>query len=409
MQLVVDTWPPLLIDIWGDRPDDVGAIIAALEHDDRIRQIQLFLQPPSSDCRSVTAFHLEQILAAMRKPFPALIFLDVTFYVREATPIPVIPDSFLAPRLQSLHLTGIPFPLASLRKFLLSAADLVEVRIRLIPISGYISAEEMVTCLSALTRLEELELWFQRRARRRSRLLPPSTRCVLPALTSLHFKGVYEYMEDLMARIDAPQLDDLLLVLFDQPVLDAPQLAQFISCTPRFKALTELHVLFHHHWGIFVSLPWAIRRGPQFAIQCDPPDHVPVLVELCTSSFLRTLIPVVKHLYLVVNSAAHPRVIERSAAQWLGLLQPFTAVTDLYISWELGLHVGPALHSSVGEGMTEVLPSLQNLFLEDIRNDAFREFVAARQLSGHQIDIYHRYTRWDRKIDPWLEYYGETL
>lgn len=52
--------------------------------------------------------------------------------------------------------------------------------------------------------------------------------------------------------------------------------------------------------------------------------------------------------------------------------------------------------------MTEVLPSLQSLFLEDIRVMAgpFREFVAACQLSGHQIAISH----WDVKHDPWLEH-----
>lgn len=90
----------------------------------------------------------------------------------------------------------------------------------------------MVTCLSIVTRLEEFELGSKPRDSWGSRRLPPSTRYVLPALVSLQFKGVYEYMEDLMARIDAPQL------------------VQFIGCTPQSKELNELHVLFYPQ-GLF--------------------------------------------------------------------------------------------------------------------------------------------------------------
>jgi hypothetical protein len=41
----------------------MDTIIAALEHDDRIRQIELFHS---------SSFRMEQALAAMRKPFPEL-------------------------------------------------------------------------------------------------------------------------------------------------------------------------------------------------------------------------------------------------------------------------------------------------------------------------------------------------
>jgi hypothetical protein len=204
-----------------------------------------------------------------------------------------------------------------------------------------------------------------------------------------------------MAQIDAPQLDNLKLFLFYQPqaVMDAPQLVQLIGRTPRLKALKELRVIFHRR-GIFVSLPWRHRRGVLFAVVHEPPDQLQVLVELCTSSFLRTLIPIVKHLYLIAERFLRIRVIERS--QWLELLHPFTAVKDLYLSCEFASHIGPALRRSVGEGMIEVLPSLQDLFLGEIRyiGQPFRKFVAARQLSGHQIAISH----WDGERGPWLEY-----
>ena len=152
---------------------------------------------------------MEQALAAMWKPFPELINLTLKFYYEEFSWVtwPLIPDSFLGesePRLQSLQLMHIPFPVPALQKLLLSATDLVKIRIWKIPNFWYISSEETVTCLSTLTRLEVFELGFQARVNLRSRRLPPSTRCVFPALTSLQFKGAYEYTEDLMARIDAP-------------------------------------------------------------------------------------------------------------------------------------------------------------------------------------------------------------
>jgi len=57
--------------------------------------------------------------------------------------------------------------------------------------------------------------------------------------------------------------------------------------------------------------------------------------------------------------------------------------------------------------MTEVLPALPvwNIFLERPPSprpveETNRQFVAARQLSSHQIAISH----WDGERDPWLEH-----
>jgi hypothetical protein len=77
---------------------------------------------------------------------------------------------------------------------------------------------------------------------------------------------------------------------------------------------------------------------------------------------------------------------------WLELLLPFTAVENLYLSNEFAPGVVLALRELVGDRMTEVLPNLQNIFVEWLKpQDRFqkciRQFVAARQLSGHPIAI----------------------
>ena len=196
----IDAWPPLPILVtsydhwtWG-----VDNIIAALEHNDRIYQLNLF---------RVRSSEMKKVFAAMQQPFSALQYLDL--YSKSETS--VVPASFLggsAPQLQSLALQYIPFP--GLPKLLLSATHLVKLHLWSIPHSGYFSPEAIVTGLSALTRLESLWIRFRSPRSRpdRRRRPPPPTRTLLPALTRFTFKGVSEYLDDLVARIDAPLLDN---------------------------------------------------------------------------------------------------------------------------------------------------------------------------------------------------------
>ena len=80
---------------------------------------------------------------------------------------------------------------------------------------------------------------------------------------------------------------------------------------------------------------------------------------------------------------------------WLRLLRPFTAVKNLYLSKEFAPGIAAALQELVGARITEVLPSLQNIFAEGLGAEPlgpFREsigqFVAARQVSDHPITIF---------------------
>ena len=74
---------------------------------------------------------------------------------------------------------------------------------------------------------------------------------------------------------------------------------------------------------------------------------------------------------------------------WLELLLPFTAVTNLYINTEVAPRIAATLQELVGDRIPEVLPSLQNIFVEGL--EEFREnvgqFVEARQLSDYPISI----------------------
>jgi hypothetical protein len=193
----------------------------------------------------LAGWQLEQVLAAMQVPFPELAYLHLSSNGETA---PVIPDSFLdgsAPRLRNFYLTGIPFP--GLPKVLLSATHLVVLRLSNIPHSGYISPEAIVALLSALSSFETLCLKFrspQSRPDWESRSLPPPKRRILPALEIFYFKGVTEYLEELVTGIDTPQLQRMDLTFFNQIDFDCPRLAQFINRTPTLRAYDEARVQF---------------------------------------------------------------------------------------------------------------------------------------------------------------------
>lgn len=53
--------------------------------------------------------------------------------------------------------------------------------------------------------------------------------------------------------------------------------------------------------------------------------------------------------------------------QWLKLFQPFTAVKNLYTSKKSLSCIATALQDLSEERVTEVLPTLESLFLEDFR------------------------------------------
>jgi hypothetical protein len=77
---------------------------------------------------------------------------------------------------------------------------------------------------------------------------------------------------------------------------------------------------------------------------------------------------------------------------WLQLLLPFTAVKNLYLSEEYALSIAVSLQELVGDRITEVLPSLQNIYVQELEpwgpfQENIGQFVAARQLSDHPIAI----------------------
>ena len=385
----LDVWPALPLYIWCyySREESADNVLAVLERSNRVYRISLFYFS-SSD--------FETFWAAMDVPFPELTYLWLGSNDKMER---VLPDSFLggsAPRLQYLYFHGIPFP--GLPNLLLSTTHLITLWLEDIPHSGYPSPEAMVAALSTLNNLKQLWLEFQSPLSRPERRPPPPTRFVHPALTEFQFKGASEYLEDFVARFGAPRLGKLEITFFNQIIFDMPQFIQFISRTPVLKAPGEARVIFEGGVsGVKLSSQTSDFEHFEVKILCKDLDwQVSSLEQVFTSCLPR--------LSTLEGLSIDSPVGWQSDWQdnventlWLELFHPFSSVKNLYLCKEFARCIVPALQELVEGRRTEVLPALENIFLEGLESSGpvekgIGQFVAMREVTGHPIAV----TRWDR-------------
>jgi hypothetical protein len=147
----------------------------------------------------------------------------------------------------------------------------------------------MATCLSTLTSLESVHLEFEspESSPDEEGERPPSlTRSILPALMGFSFKGIYEYLEDLVARIDTPRLGRLKATFFNDIDFDTPELIRLVSPLSTFKASNEAHLFFDSRTAS-VKLQEQETTSKYFhvKISCREPDwQLSSLAQICTMS-----------------------------------------------------------------------------------------------------------------------------
>jgi hypothetical protein len=377
---------PTVIHFSGSYEDsDEDNIIAALEHPNRIHAVRL----------NVPHSLLKKMSTVAQEPFPELTHLWLES--KGDTRMPVLPDAFLggcAPRLQKVHLDGIPFPAAP--TLLLSARDLVDVSLRDLTDASYVSPEVMVASLAVLPRLKYLTFGFRWRTSypNRIRMPLPITRAVLPALIRFHFDGLSEYFEDFVALIDAPQLNRLGIGYLD---LRADFLL-FQLC--KFLLRSEkLSISVFRHADLIV-IP-STGDTPRTSI-----------IELWGQSFFtlstrdegmsRVLSEIAGMLSdvdrLSIGSAFTGYGRLGSSIQWLDLLQPFTAVRSLSVQAGLSQRVALALKNVTGVGAAEVMPALELLYLENQPVTSVGKFIAARQKVGRPVTFVNKECEFQERL-----------
>ena len=341
-------WPAFPIFISQHAPEMAGVhnIIAALKHTDRVRGINLHRVPD---------LVWEKISEVMQQPFPALKYLHLTSS-HDALSFPAkLPNSFLggsAPHLQSLQLGVIEFP--GLPNLLSSANGLVTLSLCdiYLPFSFHLLELQPVDSQP-----------------------PPPTRMAFPALTHFEFKGVSSHLNDLVARVDAPVLDDLSITVRPHTIYETPQPVRLISSSLNLRAPGDVLVVFRYN-TILVKF-----RSQTLTSDCKPlklemthdgPDSPLSTLALACGLSLPPL-PTVERLY-VIFASYHGLYIQNT--EWLDLLYPFTALKKLYLSEELG----PA-----SRGAIKVLPAMQDIFLESQLQEAIPQPFTPRRLFSYHI------------------------
>ena len=394
-------WPALPIVIgYSDygknvKPREEGNVIAALRHPNRVCSVTLEVPGPA----------VGRVATVMQESFPVLTHLFFYTWDRNA---PVLPGGFLggsAPCLHEIYIEGVPFP--ALPALLLSTHDLVTLKLYNIPPTGYISPQAMVVGLAALPNLETLIVHFRLATPRPNHIRsgPPVTRTVLPSLTHFRFKGASEYLENLVAHIDSPQLHNIDIEYLNQLVdFQVGQLSKFIgrSLGPKVTWFRHADVTFHDDR---VNLTFTRGRqidwdsGPadvRTSIYCDDIDwQVSHMAQVL--SYISAMIPFVIHLNL--DSAcghAQSKVVDHVDLQHL--LRQFSTVKTLHVYEELTKHVALALEDITEEMVAEVLPSLDLIRLVGQPASSIAKFIAVRQRSGRTVTVIDTESEFDERL-----------
>jgi hypothetical protein len=347
----LDIWPALPIVISQTAPEMAGVhnIIAALNHNDRVYGISL---------HRVSNLVLENILAAMLRPFPALKYLHLALGHNQAG-VSEIPDSFLggsAPHLLSRQLDRVEF--RGLSNLLLSASGLVT--LSLLDIHHFVSPDRH--------ELQSLQSASSQR--------PPSlTRIVFPALAHFEFKGFSRYLEDIIAHVDAPILDNLSITLLYHTICTTPRLSPLISCPLNLKAPDNALIVFRYN-TVSVKIRSQTSTSGHAALKLDIAcngSDLPLSSLALVCGLSLPPLPTVERLY-VIFASYHGLYVQNT--RWLDLLYPFTALKKLYLSEEL---------APVSQGAIKVLPTPHDIFLESQLQEAVPQPFIPRQLFSYHI------------------------
>ena len=352
-------------------PQDDENIIAALQSG-RVSSISL----------TVTGSLLKK-LSAISEPLSEL--EELALLSRDNVQL-TLPSTFRwGHRLRTLHSTGIAFP--SFPQLLLPSQDLVDIQLHEIPSAGYFSPETFANASAGMTQLRSLTLHLLSFPRRRSLLglpPPPGERIILPSLTNLKYRGTSRYLDNLVARIDAPCLGDIEITFFSQPTMDASKLGRFIERIEIQTLVSRGEVQTSEH-AISISFTDSSTSARlHLKIPCKQLDwQLSCMAQVCNQ--LSPFLFRVEELH--INSTQSLRGQDE---QWLDLLRAFGGARDISVADELATVILCVLCHNEDPS---VLPSLRQLRVQKpmvMRGpswDAVQSFITSRSISGRPVQV----------------------
>lgn len=385
---------PLIIDFIHKHHDrDIAAedeegMIFALQQRNRVRSIHLRMPVRS----------LQRFIIAIDEEYPMLESLVTLHPTGDNGPNLILPQTFQAPHLRRLALSGFAFPIGS--PFLTTAVGLVTLRLYLAHPSAYLQPRALLQYLSTIPQLETLVIGFSfavpnRDVERQLLRVPIRIHVTFPNLRYFTFQGVRAYLEALVHCITTPRLEKLGIVLFNQLTFPLPGLLQFMKATEslRFHSATfefsnmSIRVVMYPRDA---GEKWAFRMD----VDCVQVEWQVSSVAQIFNALSQALFSV-EHLTLKVGRGnLSPGLKWRhkvDRTEWRRLLRSFDNVKTLFVDYPLVADLSRCLRLEGGDLPLELLPELQELVYSGISiGHAFDPFIDSRRNAGRPVTLVRR-------------------
>lgn len=366
--------------------EDEEGIVLALQQYNRVRHIHLRVPIRNS----------QRFIMAIDEEYSVLESLIMLHPKGDNSMNVTLPQTFRAPRLQRLVLSGFAFSTGSpLRTTIISR--LVTLRLYLTHPSAYFRPNIMLRYLSAMPQLETLVIGFffpvpNREVERQLVLTPIGSVVTLPSLRYLTFQGASAYLEALVCGITTPRLEKLGIAFLHQLIFSLPHLLQFLRTTTSLE-FREAEIEFSS-MAVRVGLyprngggKWAFRVD----VDCEDLDwQVSSVAEI--SEALSEMFLAVEHLTLGVRKT--PDMEEGCyEVDWHRLLSRFGKVKTLFVDAPLVAELSRCFLSGDKEPPFGLLPKLQQLLYSGVAGgDAFRPFIDSRRNASRPITLIPDYS-----------------
>ena len=339
-----------------------------------------------SSIKLVVTSSLLEKFSAISEPFLELEELDL---LSQENAQLTLPSTFRwGSCLRILRLTGITFP--ALPQLLHSSRNLVDLQLHEALDTWHIWPETLVSALSGMAQLQSLSLHFLSTA---DHIVLPSTcgeHVILPALARLNFQGNNAYLEDLVARIDAPGLRDIEITFSNRRIFGASKLSGFIDRIEMQKSHLRADIL-SSECAISISLtqpgaPTCLK----VQVSCEPlSGQVYSMAQIC--GHFSDFISRVEDLRINVTrpSSGHDDV---DAGRLLDIFDSFTGVKWFHVAGNFSTDIVVALRPSE-RWRKNALPALHKLCIREPEphcaplREAVGSFTHSRRLSGCFIAV----------------------
>jgi hypothetical protein len=332
-------------------------------------------------------------LEPMNKPFPILRHLSLlSTSLTTAEMSPVLPETLQAPDLRHLSLHGIGLPTEL--SLLSSTIALSTLSLTHIQGSCYFPPGHLVMQLQGLPSLEEMSIGFADPIPLPSdeeKLLPAPIPPVAPnTLRRLKFHGEGVYLDNLVAQINTPLLEQLSLALLFDLDFTLVNLTGFIHRSEGFGC-PIVQIIFNKGGASIDAVYYEqLEQGIEklsLHVNCKPLNwQIYSAAQFCSA--LGNVLSAVEEFALDLDVDGIPSGWEMTldSTMWHELLLPFIGVKKLHIGSSLALELSRALESVT----LELLPELQELKVQlkiDHATNAFSSFVKIRESVGRPVHL----------------------